>query len=74
MIQYEKTKDGQPFIGLSTIYHFYGARKRDYFSLWVQKGYVVKSPSRLPHSNYYMQPIEEVIKLLKKKRYKHEII
>jgi hypothetical protein len=76
MIQYledePKDRDGNIFLGKSTIYHFYGVKKRDYFSLWVQKGFVVKATPR--HHIYYLEPIEEAIETLTKKGYKYEII
>ncbi len=70
-LSYEKDKNGNPYLGLSTIYTFYGVKKKDYFSFWVQNGIVVKAPPR--HSIHKHESIEDVIKFLTKARYRYEV-
>ncbi|MEQ8628079.1 hypothetical protein [Ekhidna sp.] len=67
MNKLEFDSKGQPFIIDCTIYLFQGDKVRDFFSLWVKDGKVVKAPPR--RQNFLTDPIEQVIKTLKKQGY-----
>lgn len=64
--------DGIPYIIHCTIYHFYGEKPRDFFSIWVHQNKVVRTPPRW--SAYQKQNINTAIDSLKTKGYNYEII
>lgn len=80
-MEYERDSKGEPFLSQCVIYHFYlpqkkGSGSKDirppFFSLWEQKGMVVKAPPR--HGKYLYEPIEEVLKEILSNGYKYEIL
>lgn len=70
--QIQRDSKGQPYLSQSTIYHFYGVKVRDFFSLWIQQDHVVKAPPR--HIKYLNMHISEAISIANTYGYKYEII